>query len=92
MSSNVPIASSADITAPTPQNTPLTHAPISFPPLALNEAKVEVRIWFKDVAQGILKGISRTELVICIQPSKAVFFKLDLPSVFLSIISRMSFS
>jgi len=29
MSSNVPIASGSDITAPTPQNTPLTHAPIA---------------------------------------------------------------
>lgn len=29
MSSNVPISGSNNITAPTPQNTPLTHAPIS---------------------------------------------------------------
>lgn len=29
MSSNLPINPSSDITAPTPQNTPLTHAPIS---------------------------------------------------------------
>ena len=29
MSSNVPIHQTSDITAPTPQNTPLTHAPIS---------------------------------------------------------------
>jgi nucleosome assembly protein 1-like 1 len=28
MSSNVPINQTSDITAPTPQNTPLTHAPI----------------------------------------------------------------
>lgn len=30
MSSNVPIGGPSDITAPTPQNTPLTQAPISF--------------------------------------------------------------
>lgn len=29
MSSNIPINQAADITAPTPQNTPLTHAPIA---------------------------------------------------------------
>ncbi|KAI0055316.1 NAP-domain-containing protein [Artomyces pyxidatus] len=29
MSSNVPISQGSDITAPTPQNTPLTHAPIA---------------------------------------------------------------
>lgn len=30
MSSNLPIGGNSDITAPTPQNTPLTQAPISF--------------------------------------------------------------
>ena len=30
MSSNVPISENTDFTAPTPQNTPLTQAPISF--------------------------------------------------------------
>jgi len=32
--------------------------------LALNEAKVEIRIQFKDVSQGIFKDITRNELVI----------------------------
>ena len=46
-------------------------------PTALNEAKVEVRIQFKDVTQGIFKEISRNELVIRIQPSEAVYLKLN---------------
>ncbi|KAA1466387.1 glucose-6-P dehydrogenase [Dentipellis sp. KUC8613] len=45
--------------------------------LALNEAKVEVRIQFKDVTQGIFKDISRNEFVIRIQPSEAVYLKLN---------------
>jgi len=45
---------------------------------ALNEAKVEVRIQFKDVTQGIFKDIARNELVIRIQPSEAVYLKLNL--------------
>lgn len=44
---------------------------------ALNEAKVEVRIQFKDVTQGIFKDIARNELVIRIQPSEAVYMKLN---------------
>ncbi|KAF5388118.1 hypothetical protein D9615_000425 [Tricholomella constricta] len=44
---------------------------------ALNEAKVEVRIQFKDVTQGIFKDIARNELVIRIQPSEAVYLKLN---------------
>lgn len=44
---------------------------------ALNEAKVEVRIQFRDVAQGIFNDISRNELVIRIQPSEAVYLKLN---------------
>ena len=51
------------------------HALISFP--ALNEAKVEIRIQFKDVTQGIFKDISRNELVLRIQPSEAVYLKLN---------------
>ncbi|KAI0068858.1 glucose-6-P dehydrogenase [Artomyces pyxidatus] len=43
----------------------------------LNEAKVEVRIQFKDVTQGIFKDISRDELVLRIQPSEAVYLKLN---------------
>lgn len=45
--------------------------------LALNEAKVEVRIQFKDVTQGIFKDISRNELVLRIQPSEAVYLKMN---------------
>ncbi|KAK0190924.1 glucose-6-P dehydrogenase [Armillaria mellea] len=44
---------------------------------ALNEAKVEVRIQFKDVTQGIFKDIARNELVIRIQPSEAIYLKLN---------------
>jgi len=44
---------------------------------ALNEAKVEVRIQFKDVTQGIFKDIARNELVIRIQPSESVYLKLN---------------
>ncbi|GLB33826.1 putative ZWF1 [Lyophyllum shimeji] len=44
---------------------------------ALNEAKVEVRMQFKDVTQGIFKDIARNELVIRIQPSEAVYLKLN---------------
>lgn len=44
---------------------------------ALNEAKVEVRIQFKDVTQGIFKDIARNELVIRIQPSEAVYLKVN---------------
>ncbi|KAI0921849.1 hypothetical protein AcW1_004289 [Taiwanofungus camphoratus] len=44
---------------------------------ALNEAKVEVRVQFKDVTQGIFKDISRNELVLRIQPSEAVYLKLN---------------
>ncbi|EMD40697.1 glucose-6-P dehydrogenase [Gelatoporia subvermispora B] len=44
---------------------------------ALNEAKVEIRIQYKDVTQGIFKDISRNELVIRIQPSEAVYLKLN---------------
>lgn len=45
--------------------------------VALNEAKVEVRIQFKDVTQGIFKDIARNELVIRIQPSESVYLKLN---------------
>ncbi len=38
---------------------------------------MEVRIQFKDVTQGIFKDISRNELVIRIQPSEAVYLKLN---------------
>ncbi|KZT62086.1 glucose-6-P dehydrogenase [Calocera cornea HHB12733] len=45
---------------------------------ALNEAKVEIRIQYKDVTQGIFKDISRNELVIRIQPNEAIYIKLNL--------------
>ena len=51
--------------------------PLLTPPPALNEAKVEVRIQFKDVTQGIFNDISRNELVMRIQPSEAVYLKLN---------------
>ena len=44
---------------------------------ALNEAKVEIRIQYKDVTQGIFKDIGRNELVIRIQPNEAVYLKLN---------------
>lgn len=44
---------------------------------ALNEAKVEVRIQFKDVTSGIFKDIGRNELVIRIQPSEAIYLKMN---------------
>jgi glucose-6-phosphate 1-dehydrogenase len=44
---------------------------------ALNESKVEVRIQFKDVAQGIFKDIARNELVIRIQPAEAIYLKMN---------------
>ncbi|KAK7061734.1 glucose-6-phosphate 1-dehydrogenase [Favolaschia claudopus] len=43
---------------------------------ALNEAKVEVRVQFKDITQGIFKDITRNELVFRIQPSEAVYLKI----------------
>ena len=48
--------------------------------IALNEAKVEIRIQFKDVTQGIFKDISRDELVIRLQPQEAVYLKLNMKS------------
>jgi glucose-6-phosphate 1-dehydrogenase len=44
---------------------------------ALNEAKAEIRIQFKDVTQGIFKNIARNELVIRIQPSEAIYLKIN---------------
>ena len=44
---------------------------------ALNDAKVEVRVQFKDVTSGIFKDICRNELVVRIQPSEAVYLKLN---------------
>ena len=44
---------------------------------ALNDAKVEVRLQFKDVTSGIFKHVCRNELVLRIQPSEAVYLKLN---------------
>ncbi|CAG8585388.1 10580_t:CDS:10, partial [Acaulospora colombiana] len=44
---------------------------------ALNEAKVEVRVQYKDVTQGIFKDIARNELVMRIQPSEAIYLKFN---------------
>ncbi|KAN0131482.1 Glucose-6-phosphate dehydrogenase, C-terminal domain containing protein [Lactarius tabidus] len=44
---------------------------------ALNEAKVEVRIQFKDVTQGIFSNAQRNELVLRIQPSETVYLKMN---------------
>lgn len=45
--------------------------------IALNEGKVEVRIQYKDVTQGIFKDIARNELVMRIQPSEAIYLKFN---------------
>jgi glucose-6-phosphate 1-dehydrogenase len=50
---------------------------LRFSTAALNESKVEIRIQFKDVAQGIFKDIARNELVIRIQPSEAIYLKMN---------------
>jgi len=50
---------------------------LSLFPVALNEAKVEIRVQFKDVTQGIFKDIARNELVFRIQPSEAIYLKFN---------------
>lgn len=44
---------------------------------ALDEAKVEIRIQFKDVAKGIFTNIPRNELVIRVQPEEAIYLKMN---------------
>ncbi|KAK9466804.1 glucose-6-phosphate dehydrogenase [Lipomyces arxii] len=44
---------------------------------ALDSAKVEVRVQFKDVTSGIFKDIPRNELVIRIQPDESVYLKMN---------------
>jgi glucose-6-phosphate 1-dehydrogenase len=44
---------------------------------ALNEAKVEIRVQYKDVTQGIFADIARNELVLRIQPSEAIYMKMN---------------
>jgi len=45
---------------------------------AMSESKVEIRIQYKDVTQGIFKNIARNELVIRIQPSESIYLKLNM--------------
>jgi len=45
---------------------------------AVDEAKVEVRIQFKDVPQDIFKNLTRNELVLHIQPSEAFYLKFNI--------------
>ncbi|KAI7880373.1 glucose-6-phosphate dehydrogenase [Lichtheimia hyalospora FSU 10163] len=44
---------------------------------ALNEAKVEIRIQFRNVAGNLYKATSRNELVMRIQPDEAVYLKFN---------------
>lgn len=44
---------------------------------ALDEQKVEIRIQFKAVAPGLFTNIGRNELVVRVQPSEAVYVKLN---------------
>ncbi|OXG83650.1 glucose-6-phosphate dehydrogenase [Cryptococcus neoformans D17-1] len=44
---------------------------------ALNEAKVEIRVQYKDATQGIFTDIPRDELVMRIQPDEAVYLKMN---------------
>ncbi|KAK0525046.1 Glucose-6-phosphate 1-dehydrogenase [Tilletia horrida] len=44
---------------------------------ALDEAKVEIRVQYKDVTTGIFSDIARNELVIRIQPNEAVYVKVN---------------
>lgn len=44
---------------------------------ALDEAKVEIRVQYKDVAGGMFKDIPRNELVIRIQPNEAIYMKFN---------------
>lgn len=44
---------------------------------ALNEAKVEVRIQFRNVAGNLYRGAPRNELVMSVQPKEAVYIKFN---------------
>lgn len=44
---------------------------------ALNEAKVEIRIQYRDVPRGIFASIPRNELVIRVQPEEAIYLKMN---------------
>ncbi|GMM31779.1 glucose-6-phosphate dehydrogenase [Martiniozyma asiatica (nom. inval.)] len=45
---------------------------------ALNEAKVDIRVQFKDVKSGIYANSTRNELVMRIQPDEAVYLKMNM--------------
>ncbi|ODQ68515.1 glucose-6-phosphate dehydrogenase [Nadsonia fulvescens var. elongata DSM 6958] len=44
---------------------------------ALDQAKVEVRIQYKDAAKGMFNSLPRNELVIRIQPSESIYAKMN---------------
>ena len=44
---------------------------------ALNEAKVEVRIQFRNIAGSLYKNAARNELVLRVQPDEAVYIKFN---------------
>ncbi|KAI9015824.1 glucose-6-phosphate dehydrogenase [Phycomyces nitens] len=44
---------------------------------ALNDAKVEIRIQFRNVAGNLYKGAARNELVLRVQPEEAVYIKFN---------------
>ncbi|KAI9316269.1 glucose-6-phosphate dehydrogenase [Dichotomocladium elegans] len=51
---------------------------------AVDTAKVDVRIQFKDVPEGLFTGSARDELVLRIQPDEAIYFKFNSKSPGLS--------
>lgn len=44
---------------------------------ALDTAKVDVRLQFRDVKEGLFKQAARNELVLRIQPGEAIYYKLN---------------
>ncbi len=44
---------------------------------ALDQAKVEIRVQFKDVTSGIFSNIPRNELVLRVQPDESVYMKMN---------------
>ncbi|KAJ8660674.1 glucose-6-phosphate dehydrogenase [Lichtheimia ornata] len=44
---------------------------------ALDTAKVDVRLQFRDVEEGLFKQAARNELVLRIQPGEAIYYKLN---------------
>jgi len=44
---------------------------------ALDEAKVEIRVQFKDAVSGIFTDVPRNELVIRIQPNEIIYWKMN---------------